>query len=299
MGTTLRSSYAKKDDDVTSKAASRILNISGNKTGAFAFPKRERFNEEVEKEIQSQKSNQRVHSQLLSSKSLVVKGDTASNRSSMMNQSQRFSKASSKVRLDVTDKSARFSSKSRSKQPSLKLKYQRNLDCGNPRYYADKADSQVGLLCGQKSRPNGFASVPSEIPTRVVEKTPSKVPEENVSEISYQDELASQGDVTAYEETQSNVGGGMLMTWGTGFQKGMKLGPGGDKLADMDKMTVATSALEYQCSLVSNASTGFYSRECKRLEQAVQEQRMAREKLEAELEQHKMITTKTTEMLNM
>lgn len=87
MGTTLRSSYAKKDDDVTSKAASRILNISGNKTGAFAFPKRERFNEEVEKEIQSQKSNQRVHSQLLSSKSLVVKGDTASNRSSMMNQS--------------------------------------------------------------------------------------------------------------------------------------------------------------------------------------------------------------------
>ena len=100
----------------------------------------------------------------------------------------------------------------------------------------------------------------------MVEKTPSKVPEENVSEISYQDELASQGDVTAYEETQSNVGGGMLMTWGTGFQKGMKLGPGGDKLADMDKMTVATSALEYQCSLVSNASTGFYSRECKRLE---------------------------------
>lgn len=67
------------NEDASSKAASRILNISGTKQGSFAFPKRERFNEEVEHEIQSQKSN-RVHSQMLSSKSLVVK-DGMSNRS--------------------------------------------------------------------------------------------------------------------------------------------------------------------------------------------------------------------------
>ena len=41
----------KRDDDTSSKAASRILNISGTKMGSFAFPKRERFNEEVEQEI--------------------------------------------------------------------------------------------------------------------------------------------------------------------------------------------------------------------------------------------------------
>ena len=87
--------FAKKDDETTSKAASRILNISGTKMGSFTFPKRERFNEEANSEIQSQKSN-RVHSQMLSSKSLVVKGDTTSNKSMM---SQRFSVASSKKNL--------------------------------------------------------------------------------------------------------------------------------------------------------------------------------------------------------
>ena len=74
------------------------------------------------------------------------------------------------------------------------------------------------------------------------------------------------------------------MTWGTGFQKGMKLGPEqSPRLANADKLTVATSAVEYQNSIISNASTGFYSRECKRLEHAVQEQREARVQLEAEL----------------
>ena len=39
----------------------------------------------------------------------------------------------------------------------------RKWDCGNPRYAADKAPSQMGLLCGQRSRPTGFAeATPSE-----------------------------------------------------------------------------------------------------------------------------------------
>jgi hypothetical protein len=59
----------------------------------------------------------------------------------------------------------------------------------------------------------------------------------------------------------------MVMTWGTGFQKGLKLGPESPRNAD--KLTVATSAIEYQASVTSNASTGFYSQECKRLEAAV------------------------------
>lgn len=50
------------------------------------------------------------------------------------------------------------------KEPSLKLKFGRNLDQGNPRYQADKAESQIGLLVGQQTRPNGFISNPSEIP---------------------------------------------------------------------------------------------------------------------------------------
>ena len=51
------------------------------------------------------------------------------------------------------------------KEPSLKLKFQRNLDCGNPRYNADKPASQMGLLVGQRTRPNGFMSNPSELPS--------------------------------------------------------------------------------------------------------------------------------------
>lgn len=40
----------------------------------------------------------------------------------------------------------------------------RKLDCGNPRYKADKPPSQVGLLVGQKTRPSGFAEpTPSEL----------------------------------------------------------------------------------------------------------------------------------------
>ena len=44
--------FSKPSDEVQSKAASRILNISGSKMGNFAFPKRERFNEEIASEIQ-------------------------------------------------------------------------------------------------------------------------------------------------------------------------------------------------------------------------------------------------------
>ena len=44
--------FSKPSDEVQSKAASRILNISGCKMGTFAFPKRERFNEEIAEEIQ-------------------------------------------------------------------------------------------------------------------------------------------------------------------------------------------------------------------------------------------------------
>ena len=73
-----------------------------------------------------------------------------------------------------------------------------------------------------------------------------------------------------------------MMTWGTGFQKGLKLGPESPRLADADKLTVATSAVEYQNSIHSGA-TSFYSRECKRLEAEVQEQRDARAKLEEQL----------------
>ena len=39
------------------------------------------------------------------------------------------------------------------------------MDCGNPRYNAEKVESQVGLLFGHKSRTNGFFNVPTELPS--------------------------------------------------------------------------------------------------------------------------------------
>jgi hypothetical protein len=78
--------------------------------GTFSIPKRERFNEEVDNEILSQKSNRdRVHS-MLSSKSLVVKGDTTSFRSQA---SQRISMISSKKNMKTISEKSRFSVKSK------------------------------------------------------------------------------------------------------------------------------------------------------------------------------------------
>lgn len=55
-------------------------------------------------------------------------------------------------------------SQKNAEQKALKLKYFRQTDQGNPRYFAEKTPSTVGLLCGQKTRPNGFLEpTPSEV----------------------------------------------------------------------------------------------------------------------------------------
>jgi hypothetical protein len=63
--------------------------------------------------------------------------------------------------------------------------------------------------------------------TEKVELLPDNPPEEedNISEISFTDILASQvqEDQQTHLDGASNVGGPMMMTWGTGFQKGLKL----------------------------------------------------------------------------
>jgi hypothetical protein len=127
---------------------------------------------------------------------------------------------------------------------------------------------------------------------------------DNKSCLSYQDDLASLPDEFAAttfdkEDRMSNIGGGMLMTWGTGFQKGLKLAYSPSRTAD--KLTVATDhcTADYQSSVLSNASTGFYSRECRRLEQAVMEQRDAREKLEADVAMQREAALKNQELLRM
>lgn len=128
-------------------------------------------------------------------------------------------------------------------------------------------------------------SVPSELPSDLEknQEDGSPEPEDNFSEISFPDELASQVEEQVQEE-RSNYGGGMMMSWGTGYQKGLKLGPESPRWKkNEDQLTVATSAVEYQVSILSNASTAFYDRECKRLESEVMEQREARVKMEAEL----------------
>ena len=117
--------------------------------------------------------------------------------------------------------------------------------------------------------------------------------------MSFNDDIGSLPEEQTILDAQSNVGGGMMMTWGTGFQKGMKLGPESPRLANADQLTVATSAVEYQNSIISNASTGFYSRECKRLEAEVQEQREARARLEEQLNQYREVQEKGQEMINM
>lgn len=53
---------------------------------------------------------------------------------------------------------------------------------------------------------------------------PDQVNEDNISEITFPEENVSETD-REHQETMSNVGGGMMMTWGTGNQKGLKLGP--------------------------------------------------------------------------
>lgn len=112
---------------------------------------------------------------------------------------------------------------------------------------------------------------------------------ENLSEVSFNDDL----NLSEGREDQSsmalvdtkNIGGGKLLSWGTGYQKGMKLGYQSpeekhrEKIAwesqnnkyklQEDRLTVATSNDKDAISMVSNASTGFYSQECKRLEDAV------------------------------
>ena len=155
---------------------------------------------------------------MLSSKSLIVKDNTSnrSNRSISIGGSQRFSahlsgknsqrlsaKAMSKKELTVSERS-RFSVKSKisdymkkRREPSLKLKFQRNLDCGNPRYNADKAESQVGLLCGQRTRPNGFAPNQNVTPAekeeeeKPIEELDQDEEADEISEISFNDELCS------------------------------------------------------------------------------------------------------------
>ena len=42
-------------------------------------------------------------------------------------------------------------------------RFVRKWDCGNPRYAAERPPSQMGLLCGQRTRPSGFVEpTPSE-----------------------------------------------------------------------------------------------------------------------------------------
>jgi hypothetical protein len=68
-----------------------------------------------------------------------------------------------------------------------------------------------------------------------------------------------------------------------------------------DQLTVATEycATDYQSSVLSIASTGFYSRECRRLEAAVKEQRDARERLEADVAMHRETAARNQELLRM
>jgi hypothetical protein len=63
--------------------------------------------------------------------------------------------------------------------------------------------------------------------------------------MSFPDDLASQ-NIEQTQEEKSNYGGAMLMTWGSGYQKGLKLGPESPRFTNNDDtLTVATSAVEY------------------------------------------------------
>ena len=113
---------------------------------------------------------------MLSSKSLKMSANGSVDQRSLIS-SQKFSKAASRrtlsqMTVDVKSGNSRFSSRQRTRgylekrsqkndQKSLKLKYTRNSESlNNPRYAAEKAESQVpGLLFGSR----GFKMMPPPI----------------------------------------------------------------------------------------------------------------------------------------
>ena len=73
---------------------------------------------------------------------------------------------SSELRASLTKGLHKRASTSQQPHRFKVKKFARKWDCGNPRYGADKAPSQMGLLCGQRTRPSGFAeATPSELAT--------------------------------------------------------------------------------------------------------------------------------------
>ena len=70
------------------------------------------------------------------------------------------------------------------------------------------------------------------------------------------------------------------------------------KLHD-DRLTSITSNQPDHVSVVSNASTGFYSRECQRLEAAVEECKQTRLKIEKQVQMEKQKEEDNRKMIEM
>ena len=80
------------------------------------------------------------------------------------------------------------------------------------------------MLCGQRTRPNGFKEI-AKVEQELQEAVEENLEEEQQvhSEVSFEDAMSQEEDQA--EEAMSTIGGGKMMTWGTGYQKGLKLGP--------------------------------------------------------------------------
>ena len=169
-----------------SKYARRILKFNEQK-GRFSLPKRERFNEEHEEEIQSQICDQReksIKSHLVSKKfgkkeldtlegagSQVVSNKSAATKPASNVASKQGSKISGLTAsvqcpgrtLSKTDLKRFFKKDKDEKLEELSRKrYSRSIfkksqvlpkpDCGNRRYAASKKGSEIGLLIGNPRR---------------------------------------------------------------------------------------------------------------------------------------------------
>ena len=131
--------------------------------GQFVFPRRKRFNEDVDKEIKSQRSQSKdqLHSaQFLSSKALdkAAKGDRSDNKSRL---SSKKSATIGELRgffsdkKTVNSKPAHSLSNTRTYKVDKSAGYVRRMviDSGNPRYAASKHSSFLGgLTTGQHVR---------------------------------------------------------------------------------------------------------------------------------------------------
>lgn len=218
-----------------------------------------------------------------------------------------------------TEKSAVISSKG----SFYRRKIMHLRDLGNPRYNADKPRSCMGLLVGQKTRPNGFAEIKEEPTMETItkeegspeleDKAESEIDEEETNdEITFhgfdEDTVNDMKSIAPQEEdinsvintrdvVSKGVAGHTLQSWGTGCQGGMRLGPSPtasevrfiktkSRVGSIGYDERATNVgSEVGSSVLSHVPSTVISNKCRDLQSQLTKQRQNREMLQKQIDE--------------